>query len=82
MAGRVMVRQSFSSLSRWLASQRVTACREKPGCVASKVDANGSGSGAGRDGESCFLDEVGGDGAVDYAENLAHYLGPDGEQEA
>ena len=40
------------------------------------------GSGAGRDGESCFLDEVGGDGAVDHAEHLAHYLGPGGEQEA
>ena len=32
MAGRAMWRQSFSSLSRWAASQTVAAWSEKPGC--------------------------------------------------
>ena len=37
------VRQSFSSLSRWAASQTVAAWSEKPGRPASKVDGKGSG---------------------------------------
>ena len=42
MAGRVMVRQRLSSLSRWFASRQVATWSENPGCLASKVDANGS----------------------------------------